>query len=55
MSLFGYEAWNGTISSWRAECDDCGYIGSCEGRKLDAIRTHNERAALTPSTEEKRG
>jgi hypothetical protein len=42
---FGYEAWNGTISSWRVECYDCSYIGSCEGRKLDAIREHNRRVA----------
>lgn len=48
--LFGYEGWNGGISSWRVECDPCAgsgggiYIGSCEGRKLDAIREHNKRA-----------
>lgn len=41
--LFAYEGWNGGISSWRVECDDCNYIGSCEGRKLDAIREHNRR------------
>lgn len=41
--LFGYEGWNGSISSWRVECDPCDYIGSCEGRKLDAIREHNRR------------
>jgi hypothetical protein len=45
--LFGYEGWSGGISSWRVECDPCPeapggiYIGSCEGRKLDAIRAHN--------------
>ena len=50
--LFGYEGWNGSISSWRVECDPCSgtpggiYIGSCEGRKLDAIRAHN--ASATP-------
>lgn len=43
--LWGYEGWNGSISSWRVECDACGYIGSCEGRKLDAIREHNRRAS----------
>lgn len=43
--LFGYEGWNGGISSWRVECDDCDHIGSCEGRKLDAIREHNRRCA----------
>ena len=43
VELFGYEGWNGSISSWRVECDDCHYIGSCEGRKLDAIREHNRR------------
>lgn len=50
MTLYGYEGWNGSISSWRAECADdaCGYIGSCEGRKLDAIRQHNSRQAPTP-------
>lgn len=42
--LFGYEGWDGRISSWRVECDSCDYIGSCEGRKLDAIREHNRRA-----------
>jgi hypothetical protein len=42
--LFGYEGWNGQISSWRVECDPCFYIGSCEGRKLDAIREHNRNA-----------
>lgn len=42
--LFGYEGWNGGISSWRVECDGCNYIGSCEGRKLDSIRAHNARA-----------
>lgn len=49
--LFGYEGWNGGISSWRVECDPCEgpggiYIGSCEGRKLDAIRAHNTRCNL---------
>lgn len=44
LSLYGYEGWNGRISSWRVECDDCDYIGSCEARKLDAIREHNRRA-----------
>ena len=44
MFLFGYEGWNGGISSWRAECEGCNYIGSCEGRKLDAIRSHNATA-----------
>ena len=46
MTLFQYESgW------WRAECDPCPetvggiYIGSCEGRKLDAIRAHNSRTA----------
>lgn len=43
--LFGYEGWNGGISSWRVECDPCQYIGSCEGRKLDAIRVHNARVS----------
>jgi hypothetical protein len=47
MLLWGYEGWNGSISSWRAECDACDYIGSCEGRKLDAIREHNRRALPT--------
>ena len=47
--LFGYEGCNGGISSWRVECDPCPesegghYIGSCEGRKLDAIREYNRR------------
>lgn len=41
--LFGYEGWNGGISSWRVECDPCSYIGSCEGNKLNAIREHNAR------------
>jgi hypothetical protein len=49
--LFGYEAWNGSISSWRVECDDCHYIGSCEGRKLDAIREHNRRAEASERSE----
>lgn len=43
--LFGYEGHNGRISSWRVECDPCGYIGSCEGSKLAAIREHNRRVA----------
>jgi hypothetical protein len=42
-SLYAYDNWIGQISSWRVECDHCGYIGSCEGRKLDAIRAHNAR------------
>jgi len=30
-------------SGWsRVECDSCHYIGSCKGRKLDAIRVHNK-------------
>lgn len=44
--LFAYEGWNGGISSWRVECDPpCNAVHSCEGRKLDAIRAHNERAS----------
>lgn len=46
--LFAYEGWLGGISSWRVECDGCNYIGSCEGRKLDAIREHNRRAEVQP-------
>ena len=35
-------------SGWsRVECDDCGNISSCEGRKLDAIRAHN-RISVAP-------
>lgn len=53
--VFGYEGFNGGISSWRVECDPCSgsvegiYIGSCEGRKLDAIREHNRRVAESAS------
>lgn len=37
-------------SGWsRVECDGCSYIGSCEGRKLDAIKVHNAKATLPPS------
>lgn len=49
--VFGYENWNGGISSWRVECDPCDaspggiYIGSCEGTKLAAIREHNRRVS----------
>ncbi len=49
--LFGYEGYNGRVSSWRVECDPCAgspggiYIGSCEGRQLDAVREHNRRVA----------
>lgn len=33
-------------SGWsRVECDRCSYIGSCEGRKIDAIRVHNAHVA----------
>lgn len=35
-------------SGWsRVECDKCHHIGSCEGRKLDAIRVHNTRAVTS--------
>jgi hypothetical protein len=44
MVLWAYHNWIGQISSWRAECEGCDYIGSCEGRKLDAIREHNRSA-----------
>ena len=47
ISLYAYEGWNGGISSWRAECDKCNHIGSCEGRKLDAIREHNRRVGVS--------
>lgn len=36
-------------SGWsRVECDKCGGIFSCEGRKLDAIRKHNSHAFSHP-------
>ena len=49
--LYGYEGWNGSISSWRVACDDCHYIGSCERRKLDAIRVHNRNAVSALSSD----
>lgn len=48
--LFGYDGHSGSVSSWRVECDDCDYIGSCEGSKLAAIREHNRRAQAALST-----
>lgn len=45
VDLWTYE------SGWsRVECAGCDHISSCEGTKLLAIRTHNERAAETTAT-----
>lgn len=41
VALYAYD------SGWkRVECDECNYIGPCEGRTLDAIREHNRRVAV---------
>ncbi|MBI1202563.1 MAG: hypothetical protein GC182_08635 [Rhodopseudomonas sp.] len=35
-------------SGWsRTECSSCDWISSCEGRKLDAIRKHNQAFATS--------
>ena len=47
MAVYGYG--ESQPLNWHVECDDCQYLGPC-GNKLQAIRAHNSRAALSPAT-----